>query len=114
MASLPTGDEIVGYFRPIYRNLLQGLSSCWDGRPFGHNIDMGRKERSAVPLSGGGELSLHPRLWPGPRPTSVPSFVLIHPTVWSQRYRQTGQQTGQRSDRVGRTVLQTVAQKLEN
>jgi len=21
-------------------------------------------------------------LWPGPRPTSMPSFILIHPTVW--------------------------------
>jgi len=23
-------------------------------------------------------------MWPGPRPTSVPSDILIHPTVWPQ------------------------------
>ena len=34
--------------------------------------------------------------WPGPRPTSVPSGILIHPTVWPQytnATRQTGRQT---------------------
>jgi len=53
-------------------------------------------------------------LWPGP--TSVPSFIVIHPTVWLQytnvTERQTDRQTGQRSDRIGRTVLQTVVQKF--
>ena len=44
------------------------------------------------------------------------SFMLIHPAVWPQHTnvtnRQTGRQkTGQRSDSIGRTVLQTVAQK---
>ena len=47
---------------------------------------------------------------PGPRPASVPSGILIHPTVWNVTDRQTGQM-GQRSDSTGRTVLQTVAQK---
>jgi len=23
-------------------------------------------------------------MWQGPRPTSMPSFILIHPTVWPQ------------------------------
>jgi len=23
-------------------------------------------------------------MWPGPRPTSLPSGILIHPTVWPQ------------------------------
>jgi len=53
----------------------------------------------------------------------MPSFILIHPTVWPQysnvTYRQTGVDTGQtdrqthrqRSDDIERTVLQTVAQK---
>jgi len=47
----------------------------------------------------------------------MPSFILIRKTVWPQQAnvtdrqdRQTGQ-TGQRSDSIGRTVLQTVAQK---
>ena len=55
-------------------------------------------------------------MWPGPRPTCKPSFILSRPTVWPQyanvtdRRGQTGK-TGRRSDSIGRTVLQTVAQK---
>jgi len=78
-------------------------------------IDMGRKVWGAVPLSGEAG-SPSNTMWPGPRPTSVPSGILIHPTVWARytnvRDRQidrTGQ-TGQRPDSIGRTVLQTVAQ----
>jgi len=55
----------------------------------------------------------------------MPSFILIHPTVWpqytnvtDQRTEQTGrdrqidrQTDRQRSDSIGRTVLQMVAQK---
>jgi len=37
----------------------------------------------SVPLVGG-ELGPNLTLWPGPRPTSVPSSVLIHPAVWPQ------------------------------
>jgi len=57
-------------------------------------------------------------MWPGPRPTCTPSFILIHPTVWPQFTNVTDRQTGQTdrqvrqwSDSIGRTVLQTVAQK---
>ena len=46
----------------------------------------------------------------------MPRFILIHSTVWPQymhqRHRQTDRQDRQRSDSIGRTVLQTVAQKL--
>jgi len=45
-------------------------------------IDMGRKVGAVVPLSVGGAGS--PALWPGPRPTSISSGILIHPTVWPQ------------------------------
>jgi len=69
----------------------------------------------AVPLWGGRAGSPSNTMWPGPRPTCVPSFILIRPTVWPQctnvTERQTGQ-TGQRTDSIVRTVLQTVAQKL--
>jgi len=51
-------------------------------------------------------------MWPGSRPTSVPSGILIHPTVWPQYAN--GQTDGQRTDRRWRTVLQTVAQKPIN
>jgi len=44
----------------------------------------------------------------------MPSFILIHPTIWPQYTNVTDRtrQTGQRSDSIGRTVLQTVAQKM--
>jgi len=53
-------------------------------------------------------------VWPGPRPTCVPSFVLIRPTIWPQCTNvtdRTGQTDRQRTDSIGRTVLQMVAQK---
>jgi len=46
-------------------------------------------------------------------PTSIPNGILIHPAVWPQYTNVTDRQTwqtGQRSDSIGRTVLQTVAQ----
>jgi len=47
----------------------------------------------------------------GPRPTSMPCFTSIRPTVWPQYNNVTDKtgQTGQRSESTGRTVLQTVA-----
>ena len=44
------------------------------------------------------------------------SFILIHPTIWPQSTNvtdRTDRQIGQRSEGIGRTVLQTVAQKLQ-
>jgi len=76
---------------------------------------MGRK-LGAVPLLRG-DGSPSDTLWPGPRPTSVPCFILIHPTVWAQctkvtdrtdrTVKETGHagQTEQRSDSIGRTVF---------
>ena len=69
----------------------------------------------AVPLWGGGAGFPSNTVWPGPRHTCMASFILIHPKVWPQctnvTDRQTGQTDRQRSDSIGRTVLQTVAQK---
>ena len=31
------------------------------------------------------ELGPHLTQWPGPRPTSIPSGILVHPAVWPQR-----------------------------
>jgi len=66
-----------------------------------------------VPLSMGGAGSPSNVMWPEPRPTSLPSGILIHPTTWLQYTNVTDRtgQTGQRSDMIGRAVLQTVAQK---
>ena len=41
----------------------------------------------------------------------MPSFILIHPTVWPQYTNVTDRQDRQRSDSIGRTVLQMVAPK---
>ena len=42
---------------------------------------MGRKLGGCAPL-GEGELGPHLTVWPGLRPTSVPSGILMHPAVW--------------------------------
>ena len=83
-------------------------------------IDMGRKLGGVPAFFGrGGAGSQSNTMWPEPRPTSVPSFILVHPTVWPQysnitdrQTAQTGQdrQDRQRSDSIEETVLQTVAQ----
>ena len=70
-------------------------------------------------LCGRGAGSSSNTMWPGPGPTSMPSFILIHPTV-SPQYTNVTERTdrqdrqekaSQRSNSIGRTVLQTVAQK---
>ena len=45
-------------------------------------IDMGRK-LGAVPLLGGAATPSNTTS-PGPRPTSIPSVILVHPAVWPQ------------------------------
>jgi len=67
-------------------------------------VDMGRKVGAAVSLSVGGAVSLSNIMWTGPRPTSVPIGVLIHPTVWPQYTNVADRETGQRSRSIGRTV----------
>jgi len=57
-------------------------------------IDMGGKVRGCyAPFRGGccafgGAWFPSNTVWPGPRPTFLPSDILIHPTIWPQ-YRQT-------------------------
>jgi len=117
-------------------------------------IDVGRK-LGVVPFLGRGAGSASNTMSPGPRPTFVPSGILIHPTNWPQQihgprigdYAPSGKgelgahltecgqgrvlllcqvsswsvqpfghntptsQTGLTCDSIGRTVLQTIAQK---
>ena len=82
---------VVGPVVVVVAVLLQEHSSCWDGRPFGHN--------GHGPKSGGGLLFAFPwgswvlrsnTMSPGPRSTSVPSDILIHPTVGPQYTNGTG------------------------
>ena len=76
---------------------------------------MGRKLGGCA-LLGEGAASQSNTMLPWLRPICVPSFILIHPTVWPQYTNvtdRTGQdiQDRQGSDSIGRTVLQMVAQK---
>jgi len=79
---------------------------------------MGRK-LGAMPFWRGAVGFPHNTMWPGRRPTCMPSFILIRPTIWplyanvtdrQDRERQ-DRQDRQRSDSTGQTILQTVAQK---
>ena len=45
--------------------------------------DMDRKVKAAVPPFWGAE-SPSNTMWPGPRPTCMPGFIMMHPTVWPQ------------------------------
>ena len=81
-------------------------------------IDMGRELGRVVPAfflgGGGGAGSPSNTMWPGPMPIPVCQVShFIRPTVWPQYTNITDrtEQTGQRPDSIGRTVLQTVAQK---
>jgi len=49
-------------------------------------IDMGRKLGDCAPLLFflGGAESPASTVWPGPKPISIPSGILIHPAVWPQ------------------------------
>jgi len=65
---------------------------------------MGR-ELGLRPFGGGGAGSPSDTMWPGPWPTSMPGFTLIHPAVWPQYTNVTDRQTGQ--DRTDRKTGQT-------
>ena len=70
----------------------------------------------ALPFLGAHE-SPSNTMWPKPRPTFLPSFILIHPLQpfgYNTPTSQTDRQTVQRSDSTGRTVLQTVDEKRLN
>ena len=73
---------------------------------------MGRKVAGGCdPLGGEAEFAYN-TMWSGPRPTSVPSGILIHPTVWPQYTNVTDRQTNRRDNGpYHRTVLLTVPQK---
>jgi len=87
---------------------------------FGRNR-CGPKTGGMCPFGGGGAGSLSNTMLPGSRPTYLHAKFYLDPSnrlaTVHQRHRQTGRdrqthrQTGQRSYSIGRTVLQTVAQK---
>jgi len=54
----------------------------WPIQPFGHNRHGSKSGGFCTPLEGAESASN--TMWPGPRPTSVPSGTLIHLAVWPQ------------------------------
>ena len=72
-------------------------------------IDMGQK-LGAVPWGAG---SLSNTMSPGPRPTSVPSGILINPTVWHNTPKLQRDREDNGSVAQGEPCLVTVAQKVD-
>jgi len=56
----------------------------WATMATAHNRQRPKRGAAAVPLSQGGAGSPSNTMWKGPRSTSVPSGVFIHPAVWPQ------------------------------
>jgi len=80
------------------------LSSSWDDRLA--TIDVSQKVGAAVPLFWWGRAgSPSNTIWPGLRPSSIPSFILIHPAVSPQYINVTDRQTTVWWDRAKKTVL---------
>jgi len=63
------------------------------------------------PFWGGGTGSPSNTMWPGLRPTSTTSLISINPIGWPQYTNVTDRTDRQWSDSIGRTGLQTIAQK---
>ena len=90
--------------------------ASWSTQPFGHNRHGPRFTDACLPASvnhksggccahfRGGVVSPSNTMSPAPRPTSVPSGILIHPTVWAQYTNVTHRQDRQWFDSIGRTV----------
>jgi len=79
-AGSPSNTMSLGRGLPPYQVV------SWCLCPFGHNRH-GPKTGGCVPLFfwGGGAVSPSNIMSPGPTPASVPSGILIHPTVWPQQ-----------------------------
>ena len=91
-----------------YSFIQQELNCCWDGW-------LGWKVGEACCASFRGAAgSASNTMSPGPRPNSVPSGILIHPTVWTQYTNITDRQDkGDVSYRRTAGILVTVVQKLQ-
>ena len=121
--SLPSGILIHPTVSP-----QQAWAENWGLCPYGgggagHGLRIIRMQAKPAPVNfecggccapfRGGAGSPSNTVWPGLWPTCKPSFILIHPTVWPQYTNITDRTDRQWSDRIGRTVLQTAAQKLK-
>jgi len=99
---------------PQYKHKKQELSKSWDGRPFGHNRH-GLKMWGCAAVGELGPmlyitLCIHNVAWAEVYLRT--KWHLDPSTVWPQYTNVTDRTHRQRSDSIGRTVLQTVAQTL--
>jgi len=67
----------------LCRDLPSHQVAFWSIQPFGHNSH-GLKIGGCAPLKGAAG-SPSNTMWPGPRPTSITSGILIHPANWPQQ-----------------------------
>jgi len=94
-----------GSWVPIYQNVTwaeANLRTRWHLDPSSHlaTIDVGHKVGEAVVLLFWGVAgSPSNAIRPEPRPTSMPSVILIHPTIWPQYTNVTDRTTQTRQDR---------------
>jgi len=59
--------------------------ASWSIQPFSHNTHGPEIGLGLCLFFGGGRAgSSSNTMWPGPRPASMPSGILLHPTVWPQ------------------------------
>jgi len=79
------GEDVTGSNRHNVAWSEAYLRTKWHLDPSSRlaTTDMGQKLGGGCALFGGAG-SPSNTMWPGPRPITVPSFILIHPTVWPQ------------------------------
>ena len=89
----------MSYISLLYGTLINKSSAVAEMGDGLATIDMGRKVGGLLcPFFERRAESPFNTMSPGPRPTSIPSGIVIHPTVWSQYTNVT--------DRTDRTVRQ--------
>jgi len=74
--------KVGGLMSPLFGVMGPHLTQCrlgqvafWSNQPFGQN-------RHGPKIWGVGARCSSKTMWPGPRPTSTSSFILIYPIVW--------------------------------
>ena len=77
-------------------------------QPFGHNRHGPKIGEGSAPFLGGEAGSPSNTMWPGPSPTCIQNFILIHPTVWPQYTNVTDRRD--RRDRTDRQENGPIAQ----
>jgi len=94
-SGVPTEHNVAWAEVYLHTNGILIHPAVWDGH---------RPKIGAVPF-GDGSWAPCNAVWPGPRPTSMPSFILIHPIVWPQSTNVTDRQTDRQTDRTDNGLI---------